>query len=236
MDDKNNCYKDYLYYYYLGSDKIYHRTNSPQCPNNYKLIETKSLCINNCSNDTEYIYEFNNKCYLYCPFNSILSENNKCKCNYYYYNNNTIECSQIIPDGYYLKNKSNIIIEKCGDKCLLCSYESVSQNNSCISCNINKGYYPIFSEKANNNSFVNCYNYTKNNDSMSNNTIEGDIKCDKFEELYFNNINNITSYCPLYYCDSSNNSFCVSNKTCPLNYPKLIVNKNKCIDNCTHDL
>ena len=240
-----NCYENYSYYYYVDQENKYHSTNEYECPENYKLIEDKNLCINNCSKDTDYKYEFNNKCYNICPFNSNSSENNEyiCECKKYY-NYNRTECIEEIPEGYYLKNGKLKSIEKCDEKCQKCSNESVYQNNLCISCNINNGYYPILNEYEYDSSFINCYNETPIGYYLINNSYKLDRRCDVFENIYFNYFMNnylyffnLTNYdCPAYYyCDSYNNYFCTLENKCPLNYSKLIRNKKKCIDNCTKD-
>ena len=242
-----NCYQNYSFYYYWDSENQLHSTSSYKCPLDYKLIEEKSLCIDNCSNDIYYKYEFNNNCYLTCPFNSSISDYNEyiCECKYYY--NNMTECIKEIPEGYYLKNIELKMIEKCDEKCQLCSNESI-QNNLCISCNINKGYYPISIDYDINNSFINCYNNSPLGYYLENNTYKLNKRCEAFEiyEKIFNkyqSFNDILystylSYfkCSYYYyCDSSNNFVCTSNNTCPYNYSKLIRNKKKCVDNCTND-
>ena len=51
-----NCYENYSYYYYVDQENKYHSTNEYECPENYKLIENKNLCINNCFKDTDYKY------------------------------------------------------------------------------------------------------------------------------------------------------------------------------------
>ena len=83
-----------------------------------------------------------------------------------------------IPEGYYWKNAT---LEKCDEKCKKCSFESVSQDNLCISCNIDNGYYPIFIDYAYNNSFINCFNETPFGYYFINNTYKLDKKGDIFE-------------------------------------------------------
>ena len=74
----NNCYEkcDENYYYFDSLNK-YQCTD--ECPNGYKLIKEKNKCIDNCSKDDEYHYEFNNSCLRECPayyyeFNNICLE------------------------------------------------------------------------------------------------------------------------------------------------------------------
>ena len=224
-----NCYKNYSYYYYYNnSDKKYYSTDSYDCPENYKLIQVKFQCIENCFDDLDYKFEFNNKCYTFCPFGSNSSDNKTfiCKCKKYYDIINNL-CIEEIPEGYYFDGET---LKKCDVKCFNCSFESISQNNSCLSCNINKGFYPKFENNISNNLFNECYNYTPYGYYFQNDSYIVDKRCDKYEEFNFNNI------CPkYYYCDSSNNYFCIEDEKCPENYPKFIKYKKKCINNCEND-
>ena len=127
-----------------------------------KIIFDKRECIDNCSNDKEYKYEYNNACYKSCPKETHISKINNLLCeedvyceNYYNYNH--IDCLESIPEGYYLKDSLLRTIEKCDDKCQKWNLASV-QNNSCLLCNINNGYYPILINDSINYPFINCYN------------------------------------------------------------------------------
>ena len=94
-----------------------------------------NTCSGDCSNNNElYKYKYNNNCISSC--NNYLSYNQK-------------ECIDTIPEGYYLNSSSLKTIDKCPDKCSLCSDESM-KNSLCISCNSN--YYKLDLE-----SYVNCY-------------------------------------------------------------------------------
>ena len=69
--DLNNntiCFKecDYYYYYDLNNNSIC--TLDYKCPENFnKLIISKNECIDNCTKDDKYKYEYNNNCYEECP-------------------------------------------------------------------------------------------------------------------------------------------------------------------------
>ena len=69
LDNNINCYDKCKYYYYV--DKIKNKTfctTNYICPDNYnKLIIDKNQCIDNCSNDSIYIYEYKNICYHEIP-------------------------------------------------------------------------------------------------------------------------------------------------------------------------
>jgi len=71
-----NCYEECKEnYYYFDSSNKYQCTD--ECPNGYKLIKDKNQCIDNCSKDIEYHYEFNNSCLRECPEHHI-EINNTC--------------------------------------------------------------------------------------------------------------------------------------------------------------
>ena len=129
----------------------------------HKIIDTKYQCIDDCSKDNIYGFEYDNICYDKCPNGTHSSLENKHKCveNFIcnnYYNYNYTGCLDEIPLGYYLNNSILKTIDKCDIKCSNCSLESML-NDLCISCNINESYYPKYNDSSNNNSFINCYNY-----------------------------------------------------------------------------
>ena len=86
-----NCYKNCAFYYYFDSSNELHCTLNESCPNDYnKLISTKKQCIENCSKDSIYKKEYNNRCYIECP------------------------------NGYYtISNVSNVCINNSLNNCLI---------------------------------------------------------------------------------------------------------------------
>ena len=64
-----NCYKNCTFYHYFDFDKNkYFCSVEEKCTGKYdKLILEKNECIDNCSKDNEYIYEFQNRCYKQNP-------------------------------------------------------------------------------------------------------------------------------------------------------------------------
>ena len=63
-----NCYENCIYYYYFDENRNYYCTINDSCPNEYnKLIPDKRECLNNCSLDDTYKFEFRNICYSECP-------------------------------------------------------------------------------------------------------------------------------------------------------------------------
>ena len=66
-----NCYKICPYYYYFNEYNKYTCTEEKQCPFKYnKLIKEKNKCVDDCSKDDIYIFEYNHICYKYCPNNT----------------------------------------------------------------------------------------------------------------------------------------------------------------------
>ena len=61
-----NCYEICEDYYYFDELDDFHCTKI--CPDEYnKMIIEKKICVNNCTNDDIYLYEYNNTCFQKCP-------------------------------------------------------------------------------------------------------------------------------------------------------------------------
>ena len=235
-------------------------TGQNQCSNicfsnsNPKFIIDKNTCIENCSSDSEYQYEYENLCYSSCPngtHNSFdidyLCEKDL-ECDNYYNYNHTI-CLDYISDGYYLNKSHYKTIYKCDIKCQNCSHES-TEENQCLSCNNNFGFYPKLNDKSNYGNFINCYFNLSKGYYLENNIYKscyetckkciklGDANNHQCTECYLNytlNETNCYEICQYYYYfDSSNQYHCTKNEECPDNY-KLINDKKKCINKCSED-
>ena len=80
-ENDTNCYENCAYYYYFDSDKKYHCTQVNDCPKEVnKLIIEKRKCIDKCSNDKIYRYEYKNTCYEQCPNNTFNFSDDKYLC------------------------------------------------------------------------------------------------------------------------------------------------------------
>ena len=67
---ENNCYNICQYYYYFDENNQYKCTQNYECPSNYNLlIDSRNKCIDDCKKDSDYIFEYNNKCLIQCPDN-----------------------------------------------------------------------------------------------------------------------------------------------------------------------
>ena len=76
--NSTNCVKECKYRYYITSYGQYKCTKDNQCNNIASLyIKKKDKCINNCSLDDIYIYQYNGECLIECPENT-KPENNIC--------------------------------------------------------------------------------------------------------------------------------------------------------------
>ena len=70
-----NSFSTY-FQYFDETENIFHCTKNNECPINYnKLIEDKSECISSCEKNNIYKYEFESKCYIDCPPNSMKRDN-----------------------------------------------------------------------------------------------------------------------------------------------------------------
>ena len=64
---------DYYIYYNISDNNLKYCTSEYSCPKDFnKIIEDKNQCINDCSQDNYYKYEFRHSCYEECP--PIISE------------------------------------------------------------------------------------------------------------------------------------------------------------------
>ena len=65
MNDIRNCYEKCDNYYYF--DNFSHYNCTKKFPDEYKLIREKGKCIDDCSKDSLYKFEYNNICYSTFP-------------------------------------------------------------------------------------------------------------------------------------------------------------------------
>ena len=124
LDGTINCYNicDYYSYYNINNNKNYCTANF-SCPNDFnKLIQIKNQCIDNCSKDEIYQYEFRKTCYQECP--QIISKTSEIKDFY---------CEAICPQEYPFEI---IETQECVDSCSiiqraksLCIINFLSENN-----------------------------------------------------------------------------------------------------------
>ena len=225
-----------------------------------KYIIEKNECIDDCSNYNNYSYEYNNTCYMSCPNGTHISPKNNYLCQDdlicdKYYNYDKTKCLNEIPEGFYLNDSNPKTLYKCDNKCKNCSFESIIQEK-CITCNISAGYYPLYTNDSNNETFISCYNESIQGYAIFNYSYmpcfrtchncseigdENNNKCIYCKSNYelkeeMNDTQNCYEKCDndsYYYFDEFNNYNCT--KECPDKYNKLIREKGKCIDDCSND-
>ena len=236
--NNTNCYEICDYYYYFDLDKIYHCSDNENCPSiaPFKIIDKKA-CIDNCFNDDTFKYYFNNICYKSCSK---------------YYNYEQTGCIEDIPDGYYLNDSVAKTIDKCDKKCAKCNKESVKLDQ-CITCNNQENYYSKENDSLNKGEYVNCYNnfiegyYVDQKDKRYNKCFEKckncndkgnitDHKCNECFTGFTLNDTNCYEICPYYYYFNDEGVYkCTEKNKCPNRDYKIILEKNKCIDDCKND-
>ena len=193
-----------------------------------------------------------------CYFKDNIQSSNCSSCydNKYLKNGKCVgECK----NGYYLDEKdSTIKICKCDEiKCEKCSSESLSSNNLCLNCNIEKNYYPLLNDIKNNENYIECYNgnisgyyldynakiykpcyNTCDNCYSSGNELGHNcIECKEGYELKI--INGIYYNCEpkcdnsYYYYNQAGEFICLNSLQCPDDFNKLIPELGQCIDDCS---
>ena len=259
----NICYKNCpINTYSLLCDENNCDNNTKECfdktPEGYYLDSDNRIykrCFDSCKFCYEKGNETNNNC-KECKTNYIFLKENETncyeKCNYYYYfdKQNKYYCTQneTCPILYYKLIKEE---NKCIDKCendIIYKYEN---NNICyIKCPNGtyslidneylcfekepEGYYFDLKEEIYKKCFENC-KYCYGNGNKTNNNCKECINNFSFYNNPFN-ISNCYKICEYYYYfDELFIYHCTENNTCPIEYNKLIENKNKCINNCKND-
>jgi hypothetical protein len=145
-----------------------------------KIITELSKCVENCNTDnSEYKYEYNNKCFKECPNGTISSLYDEFLCietDCIYYNINKTECFKNIPEGYYIYDEEEKIIDKCHQNCKTCNKKGDEDKNNCTTCK--KDY---FFEEGN---CVKACRYNSYNDDNGNKicTCSSNIKCKECSE------------------------------------------------------
>ena len=111
-----------------------------------KIIFENKKCVKECIDDYNFKYEYNNKCYITCPKGTIQSTNNEFICEKIfncsnYSNVEKTKCYETIPEGYFLVNIEEKIIDKCHENCKTCNKKGTESNNNCLTCKIDYYFY-----------------------------------------------------------------------------------------------
>ena len=154
--------------------------------------------------------------------------------------------------------------EGCSIECARCdkedtdsNYNMISPDKRCKKCSSKRGYYPL--EKFSlNQHYVSCYPYDRspinffyNNEAKThslcyrtcekcykggNSTNHSCATCDSNFVIVRDKPFNCYPKCNYYYYFNNLDQYkCTDSKECPQDYPYLILNKSKCIDNCAKD-
>ena len=112
IDQYINCYEICPYYHYHNPiNNKYYCTKDESCPEEFdKLIPDDNICVNDCSKDNYYKYEFRHICYHECPLNISEYSENK---NYF--------CEAICPKDFPFEVIST---QLCIDKCSIMEMEN----------------------------------------------------------------------------------------------------------------
>ena len=154
--------------------------------------------------------------------------------------------------GEYLPDNGDKC-QKCPRQCSQCSYDSVEQN-LCLRCNNDLGYYKVYSSSINSKSFLNCVNeenkpenYNLNKESLwyepcyetcqecfdyGNREKNNCTKCISGYTIREENPNNCVIYCEFYYYYNEYGQYlCTEKDICPGGM-YLVKDKKKCINDC----
>lgn len=149
IEGTNNCFDKAIDHYYYNKDKKVFSPCYKECLT-CTTKETNSTFMNclSCDNNLNY-YTKSTNC-LKCAN---------------YINYLQTECIDVIPDGYYLSDKTLGIIEKCHNLCRTCNKNSEIINNevhmNCLSCLYdNKNFNPKFEGNCPETEYIENNNHT----------------------------------------------------------------------------
>ena len=220
--DKSECFDEILEGYYLKDP----------------LKKTLDKCHEDCKTCDKKETENNTNC-------------NSCKNNKFLYFGN---CVDSCIHGYEIDEFGKKICKCSSDgKCKEYTKES-SELNLCTNCN--DDFYKKINDETNIEYYFNCYKdpegyYLDLQNSIYKPCYESCHKCDRggtkaenncltcksnYSFNIFEKENNCYQNCDYYYYfDESNEYQCTKDENCPQNQSKLILEKNKCIDECKND-
>ena len=185
----------YYYYNYYGVHKC---TFTSQCPEDYNLlIEEKKKCIQDCSTDDIYKYQYNGKCLTNCPMNTS-AENNISLCK----DINIDICSLskreiILSEGNITDNQIGLIA-----KGYTTEYDytdnhvsSFNNDNYIIALYKNKECISNLSLETSEIDFGECYEKVKKNYSINDNLVLA-VVSQKSEDLNYPKLKSFSMYNP----------------------------------------
>ena len=225
----SNCINEFKCYEYC-----------PKKISNSDIISTCNYCHPDCKTCSETFTETNKNC------KSCSSPNHYLKYDY---------CVSSCDKGYYndTEDSSNKICKCDLDNCFSCSIESLNNQNSCIKCNEEKGYYPLYENNDEEETFMKCYKFSEGyylansfykkcyetckycstgGDEIYHNCLN--CKDDYIYEILYNNFKNCYTNCTYYFYNDTNLNqlYCTKTLKCEGIYNKLINGTRECIDEC----
>ena len=217
----------------FNEQKVFNELTSKTCKKYYcledwkskqqKIINETGECIEKCSNDPNFKFEYNGKCYQDCPKEILKDDNNNdiCKCE--------LDKCQFCPN-VALNNKL----------CTECNKEFYQKENDpsnlgiYINCYKNPpGYYLNDTIKKYQKCYYTCESCEIKGDNINNNCLncsqDYNIGIKPINSNYFNCYKNCSYY---HYYDSMNIYHCTLNFSCPNEFPKLIFDQFECVKDC----
>ena len=185
-----------------------------------KLNKETNECFDDCNNK----FEFNNICYDICPYGKFHDEKNskeKCKCEF----DKCYSCPNVEQAKNLCITYNNSFYPIENDPVNLGPYINCYKDPD--------GYYL---DKTDENNYIYKLCYEKCNtceikgDDINNNCIEcnSDYPFKMPKNDYFNCYQN----CTFYYFNEYGNYICTENPSCPEEYNKLIIDRRECVKNC----
>ena len=203
----------------------------------YNGQKTLFPCHKNCLTCNKGGDDYNNEC-LTCAGDLYFDDENITNCV-----DDDLECALGCAKCYKNKTNSEHGILSADKMCKRCSFkmgyfplEKFSQDQFYVSCYPfnNPPRYYIFDEieKVHKLCYKTCANCYEIGDDLNHSCINCDINYKFIDE----EPSNCFPQCKYYYFYTKYNQYkCTENEECPFDYPYLIENKTKCVDNCYHD-
>ena len=221
--NNNNCYKICDHYYYFNDEGKYICLEQDQCPENYKLINTKKKCIKNCEDDNifNFKYEYNDACYESCKNNNFYTLGNKkiCYC----------ETNEACKDCPY-SGSGNNLCQTCKDDFYPKEEDSGKDLKECYNSEKKPTNYFLNENQHYERCYETCGTCDEGGTQVQHNCNE--CKDNTYKKLKKDSDN--CYQCDHYYYFDNAGFHCTNEDKCPGEY-KLIHGEKKCILNCADD-
>ena len=231
--------------------------NCDNCISGFKFLNDSSVAPNNCYEQCQYYYYFNETNHYVCTptescpsnFNKLIITKLKCTddCKkddqyQYEYKNN---CIALCPEGIKIYEAQKLCLDecypelfsyqgKCYDDCPSGKYRIFINRNICV-----ESVYENYYLDSTDNIYKKCYSTCKKCSKAGN---EANHNCDEcIANFVFLNDSSVPSQncykkCDhFYYFNESDQYECTQAGVCPSGYSKFISQKNRCIDDCKKD-